>query len=336
MTIHGVLSGTPTQAGSYDPQITVTDSENAVPPLTVSYPMTVADAPLQFMTSTLTAIQGQTYTGHVIAQGGQAPYTMYRLSGSLPSGMSFNNGTITVSSSVAAGDYQFTVGVTDSQSNPATAQETFNLWVAPGETTPDLNVGTSTNGDIWAGYVEQASSAFTSISGTFTVPTVHTSPSNSITPWVGIDGYGTSNLIQAGVTASVDPPLAPTYEAWWQTVGPNGSAQNIPPQDQFNASPGDTINVDIWQLSAGQWEVTLNDTTSGQGFAVQVSYTGADDTAEWIVETPSGSAATGYGASSTISNLAASQSGTGMLDLSTTGATPGSLSGSGFSITDYN
>ena len=336
MSIHGVLSGTPTQAGSYDPQITVTDSQGAVPAVTVVYPLTIADAPLAFTTTTLTAVQGQSYTGQVIAQGGQAPYTMYRLAGSLPSGMTFSNGTITVSSSVASGDYQFTIGVTDSQSNPATAQETFNMWVAPSETSPNLNVGSSTSGTIWAGYMEQSSSAFTSIAGSFTVPTVLGTPTNSVSPWVGIGGWnGDDDLIQAGVSA-IGGNGSTSYEAWWETVGSIGSSQDLPPQDQFEATPGDTVNVNIWQLGSSEWEVTLNDTTSGQGFAAQVSYSGTDETGEWIVETPSGSAATGYAATSTFSNLAASQSGTGMLELTTTGATPSSLTGSGFSISDYN
>ena len=336
MSVHGVLSGTPTQNGTFNVQVTVADASNNVPPLTQSFSLNIAYAPLEFTTTTLTAMQGQAFSGNIVAQGGEAPYTISFLSGSLPAGLHFNNGTIYGTPTAASGSYTFSIGVSDSQSSPATAQETFNMEIAPSGTTLDISVGSSTTNTIWAGYVEQASSAFTSVSGTFTVPTVHTSPSNSVTPWVGIDGYGTNNLIQAGVTASADPPSAPSYEAWWQTVGPTGSPQNIPPQDQFEASPNDTINVSIWQLSGGQWEITLNDITSGLGFAAAVSYTGADMTAEWIVETPSGSAATGYASTSTFSNLGASQAGSGMLELSTAGATPGSIAGSGFSISDYN
>lgn len=335
LTTHGVLSGTPTQPGSYDPQITVTDAQGAVPPATVSYPMAIADAPLQFTTTTLTATQGQSYTGHLVVQGGQPPYTM-QLVGSIPSGITFDNGTVTVSPAVTPGDHQFTIGVTDSQSNPATRQETFNMWVAPSESLPDLTVNSNATNAIWAGYVEQSSTAFTSVSGTFTVPTLQLSPQNDVMPWVGIDGYGTSDLIQAGVEAYVYPPAAPTYEAWWQTVGPTGSAQNITPQNEFNAAPGDTINVNIWQLSVGEWEITLNDTTSGQGFATQVGYTGGDTTAEWIVETPANSPVTNYGAISTFTNLQASQAGTGMLELSTNGTSPSALTSSGFSFTDLN
>jgi hypothetical protein len=95
--------------------------------------------------------------------------------------------------------------------------------------------------------------------------------------------------------------------------------------------------VTIWELSAGQWEITLNDTTSGRGFASQVSYTGSGDlTAEWIVEQPNGSPATGYAATTTFSNLETSQAGNGMLDVTAPGETPGPLTSSGFSLSDYN
>ena len=100
-----------------------------------------------------------------------------------------------------AGDYQFTIGVSDSQSSPATASETFNMEIAASGTSPDLSISSSPASTIWAGYVEQASAAFTSVSGTFTVPAVNVSPQKDVMPWVGIDGYGTSDLIQAGVTA---------------------------------------------------------------------------------------------------------------------------------------
>ena len=209
------------------------------------------------------------------------------------------------------------------------------MQIAPSPTSPDLSIGSSNSSSTWAGYVEQASIAFTSISGTFTVPTVHGTPTNSVSPWIGIDGNGTDDLIQAGVSA-IGGNGTTSYQAWWETVGPMGSAQNLRPQDQFQASPGDTVNVNIWQISSGQWEITLNDTTSGEGFGTQVSYSGTDMTAEWIVETPDGAAATGYASTTTFSNLQASHAGTGMLDLSTPGATPGTLTASGFSISDYN
>jgi hypothetical protein len=329
MSIAGTLSGIPSSPGNYTIAVTLTDALNTSNHITQDFSLTVADAPLQFTTTTLTAIQGQSYTGTVAAQGGQSPYTMYRVAGSLPNGVTFNDGTISVGSTVSSGEYQFSIGLIDSQDSPATAEETFTLWVAPGETSPNLTVGSSINSAIWGGYIEQASSAFTSVSGTLTVPTIRATPENEVSPWVGIDGYGDGTVLQAGVEASANDSHV-TYEAWWETYPANS------PQNLFAVSPGDTVNVNIWQLSAGQWEMTLNDVTDGEGFDVQVSYTGnGDTTAEWIMEEDSTQAATGYGATSVFSKMLASQTGNGMLECIAPNETPGSLTSGGFTLTQY-
>ena len=94
MSVHGVLSGTPTQQGTFNVQVTVADASNNVSPLTQTYTLNIAYAPLGFTTTTLTAVQGQAFNGQIVAQGGEAPYSISFLSGSLPAGMHFNDGTI--------------------------------------------------------------------------------------------------------------------------------------------------------------------------------------------------------------------------------------------------
>jgi len=337
MSYNGVLSGTPAAQGHYTVTVTLPDEPGGVGSTQQDFTLDVAYAPLAFTTSTLTVIQGESYTGQVVAHGGEAPYTMYRLSGALPSGLTFNNGTLSGTTTAAPGDYQITLGVTDSQSSPQTEQETFDLWVAPSEVVPDQTVtSTETSNNIWSGYVEQASSAFTSASGTFTVPTAASSSGAEAGVWVGIDGYSTDDLIQAGTASfSGDNGQPPTYEAWWETLGVTGSTQTVPPQNQFAVKPGDSINVNIWQISTGTWEITLNDTTSGQGFATQVSYSGTDETAEWITEGGTGNPPQFYEGSVTFSNLAASQAGSGMVGLAIDGSAgssyPSALSNDSFS-----
>ena len=129
----------PNPERNLQPQITVADAAGDVPSLTQTFTLNLALAPLAFTTTTLTAIQGQSYNGQIVAQGGQAPYSISFLSGSLPAGLHFNDGTIYGAPTAAAGDYQFSIGVSDSQSSPATAQETFNMEIAPSETSPRYN-----------------------------------------------------------------------------------------------------------------------------------------------------------------------------------------------------
>lgn len=329
LSTSGVLSGTPTESGTYDPRITVTDAAGGVPPLTQSFSLSIALAPLAFTTTTLTAIQGQSFTGQIVAQGGQAPYSITVLPGSLPAGLQFSNGMV-YGTPTASGDYQFSVRVSDSQGS-SPVSEMFNMEIAPSETSPDLNVtSTQALNTNWSGYIEQSATSFTSASGTFTVPTVPTTSGDFASTWLGFDGWnGSTTVLQAGVT-EVESNSGPLYQAWWETAP-------SPIQNQFNVSPGDTVNVNIWQTGTDEWEATLNDITSGQGFATPISYSGPTSTAEWIVEGRSGNPSLFYNGSVTFTNLAASQPGTGMLDIAMNGSygtsTPSALSGSGFSTT---
>ncbi len=197
----GVLSGTPTQSGTFNPQITVADAAGNVPSLALTFTLNVALAPLAFTTTTLTAIQGQSYNGQIVAQGGQAPYSISFLSGSLPAGLHFNDGTIYGTPTAASGTTNSASASPTAKAAPPQPKKPSTWRSHQATPAPDTTVDSSTTNSIWAGYVEQSSSAFTSVSGTFTVPTVNSSPQKDVMPWIGIDGYGTTNLIQAGITA---------------------------------------------------------------------------------------------------------------------------------------
>ena len=56
----------------------------------------------------------------------------------------------------------------------------------------------------WAGYVATGSS-ITSVTGSWTVPSAGTVPPGLSATWVGIGGYKTSDLIQAGTPAGQRP-----------------------------------------------------------------------------------------------------------------------------------
>jgi hypothetical protein len=69
-----------------------------------------------------------------------------------------------------------------------------------------------------------------------------------------------------------------------------------------------------------------------------VSYSGTDKTAEWITEGADGDPALFYNGTVTFSNLTASQSGSGMIDLSMVGpygtSMTSTLTSSGFTTTN--
>lgn len=159
----------------------------------------------------------------------------------------------------------------------------------------------------WSGYAvsttaamgcvpASGASSYTSVSGTWTVPTV-TGPSGGgggllggligtggsdtySAVWTGIDGFNTgdTNLIQAG-TEQDWINGAPQYSAWWEILpAPETPITNI------TVHPGDTVTVTIAQVSSGTWSIAVTDGT--QTFTTTQSYSGALSSAEWIVEAP--------------------------------------------------
>ena len=114
----GVISGTPTVAGSYDWTITVTDSfgdtgtiscHNDVPPLVIS------SCPVGGLT------QDTPYTYTMTATGGTAPYMWSVISGALPDGLTLHSSTGVIDGTpTTPGDFTETIQVTDANGITAT------------------------------------------------------------------------------------------------------------------------------------------------------------------------------------------------------------------------
>lgn len=337
MSTPGVLSGTPTESDAstgptnYNVSLTVSDPDSEVPSASQGYTLTISPAALTFVTTTLTAVEGQSYSGTVVMTGGVSPYHLSLAEGSNqpPSGLTFNDdGTITGTPTASAGSYTFTVDAADSQTFPYEATETFHMEIAPSAVAPDTTVtGSLSAGENWSGYVEHGSSVFTSVGGSFVVPSAPTVDGDFASTWAGIDDNST--IIQAGVSDTGTNNGTVLYQAWWETYP--SAVQNI-----FDVSLGDTVNVYIWQVSSGEWEITLNDVTNGQGFAVEEPYAGAGATAEWIIEGGDGNPATFYNGTVTFTNLQTSSAGTGVVEYSMDDvfgvSTPSALNSVGFNV----
>ena len=152
----------------------------------------------------------------------------------------------------------------------------------------------------WSGYVNfSGASAYSSASyyyvySDFIVP-VARQPFGTCTggwdwgsTWVGIDGWGSSDVLQAGVEFDAYCSIfssAPYYSPWYEWF-PYGETRitNLP------IAPGDEYFVEVWSTSATQGYAYLVNENTNQ--AVSIGFTAPAGTrlvgnsAEWITERP--------------------------------------------------
>jgi Peptidase A4 family len=163
----------------------------------------------------------------------------------------------------------------------------------------------------WSGYAETGT--FTSISGSWTVPTAAAGAVTTTrsrfgfgggstsswysSAWLGIDGFNNSNLIQTGTEQDYYGGAA-HYSAWWEILPASETVISDP------VSAGDLMTAMITKtpttISVGgggffgrgrttteyEWTITLADKTRGWTFTTTQAYNGAGTSAEWIVEAP--------------------------------------------------
>ena len=137
----GVLSGTPSAAGTYSFTVTVTDAVSAAD--TQAFTVTVAAAPVLGVTTSALpdGEDGSAYSQDLAAAGGTTPYTWAVTAGSLPSGLSLSSGGTISGTPDTAGTATFTAEVTDAGSATATASLTITVAATLTVTTATLDDG---------------------------------------------------------------------------------------------------------------------------------------------------------------------------------------------------
>ena len=134
----------------------------------------------------------------------------------------------------------------------------------------------------WAGYVATGSDgSVTSVAGTWVVPTITCSSSQTdLSVWVGIDGFNTKDLIQAGTGAACNGGSA-SYDAWWEVLpAPETIISSI------TVHPGDTVTASVtYSTSTEKFTMTIADGSHSFSKTKKVS-PAARDAAVCIVERP--------------------------------------------------
>jgi uncharacterized protein (TIGR03437 family) len=137
----GVISGTPTAAGTFNFALKVTDNTNA----NVDVPLVLIvnnNGGVQILVSSLP--QGQIGTGYftnLAATGGTAPYVWDLVPGNgfLPNGLSLASSGVILGSPTVAGTFNFVLRVTDANGAGSSASASFSLTV----TSNVLNISTT-------------------------------------------------------------------------------------------------------------------------------------------------------------------------------------------------
>ena len=149
----------------------------------------------------------------------------------------------------------------------------------PDTTTPSsaaISSDTSTN---WSGYAATGGT-FTSVTGTWNVPSVATSTSGADATWVGIGGINSTDLIQAGTEATVTGGEV-AYNAWIEMLP--ASSRPI----SLSVNPGDSVTVSITQKDTLDWLIEMKNNTTGGRYSTTVQYRSTRSSAEWVQEAPS-------------------------------------------------
>jgi hypothetical protein len=146
----------------------------------------------------------------------------------------------------------------------------------------------SSNDTNWAGYIaasdlQNPTATVTSVSASWTVPTVTISPQNTFSAvWIGIGGFFDKTLIQTG-TEQDSIQNQSDYSAWLELL-PKTSITI----DSITVSPGDQMNASIQLIdsSTDQWSIHIKDLTTNQEYTKNFFYASSQSSAEWIVERP--------------------------------------------------
>jgi hypothetical protein len=126
----GVISGTPTTAGSFPFAVTASDAANTANSATTSYTLVVSGPPLQITTLLApTARETVAYSAALTASGGSGSYNWSLSSGTLPPGLTFSPQGSLSGVPTTPGTYTFIVRVADAQNAALTASMSYSIPV---------------------------------------------------------------------------------------------------------------------------------------------------------------------------------------------------------------
>jgi hypothetical protein len=163
---------------------------------------------------------------------------------------------------------------------PSTRVIVPGAGTAPSVTQPGSPATVTSSSSNWSGYVASGGT-FTSVTGSWIVPTVSTATSGADATWVGIGGLTSRDLIQAGTQAMVDGRGTVEYSSWIEMLPQ--SSRTVP----LSVTAGDSVTVTITQKTGNDWLIAMKNNTTGDTYNITVQYSSSNSSAEWVQEAPS-------------------------------------------------
>jgi uncharacterized protein YhjY with autotransporter beta-barrel domain len=243
----GVISGTPTQAGSFNPVFTVTDSANRTASRTIA--VNVSAPTLAITPTTLPdGVAGTAYSRSLGTSGGTAPYTYTLSAGTPPPGVTISSAGNVTGTPSTPGNYSFTVRSTDSSTGvgaPFSTTRTFSVTISA----PTITVAPATlpNPTVGVAYSQTVTAAGGTAPYTFAVT-------------AGALPAGMS--LAGGGALSGTPTAAGTFN-FTVTATDNGG---------FTGSRAYTITVAAPTIAVAP--TTLPGATAGQAYSTTVTASG--------------------------------------------------------------
>ncbi|GAA5122253.1 G1 family glutamic endopeptidase [Pseudonocardia adelaidensis] len=143
-----------------------------------------------------------------------------------------------------------------------------------------LGGGFSANGGNWSGYVATGK-GLRSVSARWAEPVVTcTSTAETFSPWVGIDGYGSGTVQQAGVATDCSSGK-PVYRAWYET------APEPPVYYPLAVHAGDEVTAEVAR-SGSTYTMRISDVTRNWTRSAIKSFQGNNVSAEVVLEALAG------------------------------------------------
>jgi autotransporter-associated beta strand protein len=131
LTSSGLLTGTPSVAGSFAFTVQVTDAAGLTASRAVV--LAVAEAPLEIVSVALQdAAVGEYHTEALAATGGSAPYLWSVVAGSLPPGLVLGSDGELAGTASVSGRFNFTASVADGEGSTAQRGLAINVSAVPG------------------------------------------------------------------------------------------------------------------------------------------------------------------------------------------------------------